>query len=617
MADRKLRIIVEGVEKGAKQTLTNLNNDLQGIAGGLLKIAAPAAIATGAIKGISFAVGEAADAELTMAKLEAVLKSTGEVAGVSREMVDDLSGSLSEMTMFTDDAITEVSTLMLTFKNVGREVFPEAIAAALDMSTVMEQDLKSSAIQLGKALNDPVEGISALTRIGVSFTEEQQEQIKAMVAAGDVMGAQKMILQELQSEFGGAAEAAGNTYAGEVTKAKNATADLAEEIGQSLIPELKRALPWYTKIVKGITSDLNASNELNEATRRGMFTTQEWLKIREDYAAGLIDNAGIIELVTEKQKELDSASQLAKGTMWDWAEMNGIVIDKSEVLTEVTRDLERELKTLQITIEGPLGDANEKFAEQQRRLRDQAEELRSKMAELAAQPVTDKQQRELAGLVEDYNEVQQAIKDNAAAHDEATKRIMFNLLQQRAAIDGLTEAELDALNDIALQWGLVDQATYNYVQAADQYFDILNDELVTSADNVGHIKLQAMQLLGVIDSLPTHKTIIFELITKGQVPTIPADRRPYEDVPFGAHGLDMIVPPGYLNDSYMIRAQSGERVTITPPDVNAGGGGGVYIHSLNIQATPGMNEQALADAVIERLHQRVDSAKRSGRSFSR
>jgi len=44
------------------------------------------------------------------------------------------------------------------------------------------------------------------------------------------------------------------------------------------------------------------------------------------------------------------------------------------------------------------------------------------------------------------------------------------------------------------------------------------------------------------------------------------NRIPEDDVeegPGGANGLDMIVPPGYPNDTYPIRASSGERVTIT------------------------------------------------------
>jgi histidinol-phosphate/aromatic aminotransferase/cobyric acid decarboxylase-like protein len=39
-----------------------------------------------------------------------------------------------------------------------------------------------------------------------------------------------------------------------------------------------------------------------------------------------------------------------------------------------------------------------------------------------------------------------------------------------------------------------------------------------------------------------------------------------------AKGADFIVPPGYPNDSYPMRVQSGEHVVVTPPGQNVTGG---------------------------------------------
>lgn len=78
----------------------------------------------------------------------------------------------------------------------------------LDMATAMNGGLKPSAeqlsnqaIQLGKALNDPIIGMGALRKVGVAFTEAQKEQIKTLQESGDLMGAQKIILNELGNEF--------------------------------------------------------------------------------------------------------------------------------------------------------------------------------------------------------------------------------------------------------------------------------------------------------------------------------------------------------------------------------------------------------------------------------
>lgn len=106
------------------------------------------------------------------------------------------------------------------------------------MSVALGQDTKTSAMQLGKALNDPIKGVSALQRVGVSFTAAQREQIKALVASGNTMGAQKVIIGELNKEFGGSAKAAGETLPGQLSKARNAFEDMAGNLTSSLLPAM-------------------------------------------------------------------------------------------------------------------------------------------------------------------------------------------------------------------------------------------------------------------------------------------------------------------------------------------------------------------------------------------
>jgi hypothetical protein len=112
----------------------------------------------------------------------------------------------------------------------------------LNMSTKMGTDLQSSAVQLGKALNNPIEGISALTRVGIQFTDAQKEQIKTLTEAGDIMGAQKIILAELETQFGGSAEA----QATSLGKAKVAVGNLAESVGAVLAPAMEKAADLAT-----------------------------------------------------------------------------------------------------------------------------------------------------------------------------------------------------------------------------------------------------------------------------------------------------------------------------------------------------------------------------------
>lgn len=203
-------------------------------------------IGGGAVAGfIGLAVKAATDAEKVGAQLDAVLKSTGRAAGQTRESVLSYSSELQRMTTFEDEAITSAQALLLTFTNVKGDVFKEGTKLALDMSTAMGQDLQSSIIQIGKALNDPVKGMTALTRVGVTFTEQQKEQIENLVQAGDLMGAQRIILAELSKEFGGSAAAQAETFAGKLIQLKNKGGDLLELIGEKLIPKLEQLVDRF------------------------------------------------------------------------------------------------------------------------------------------------------------------------------------------------------------------------------------------------------------------------------------------------------------------------------------------------------------------------------------
>src|SRR6185295_7300572 len=105
------------------------------------------------------------------------------------------------------------------------------------------QDAKTSSLQLGKALNDPIKGVTALSRAGVSFTQQQKDQIKALVESGNLLGAQKIILKEVGTEFGGAAAAA----ASPVDKLKVVWGNLLEDLGTRALPLVEKFATWAGK----------------------------------------------------------------------------------------------------------------------------------------------------------------------------------------------------------------------------------------------------------------------------------------------------------------------------------------------------------------------------------
>ncbi|MBU0586335.1 phage tail length tape measure family protein [Candidatus Micrarchaeota archaeon] len=169
-------------------------------------------------------------------KLTAVLKSTGNAAGLTFNQLKNMASGLQSVTTFGDEAIQEAQSLLLTFTKIGKDVFPKATETVLDMSAALGQDLKSSAIQLGKALNDPINGSTALRRVGVSLTDQQLEQIKTLTKQNKLFEAQKIILDELQVEFGGMAKELAKTDVGKLEQMKNTLNDIKELLGKEILP---------------------------------------------------------------------------------------------------------------------------------------------------------------------------------------------------------------------------------------------------------------------------------------------------------------------------------------------------------------------------------------------
>jgi hypothetical protein len=198
-----------------------------------------------AIKGAMMgAIHEAEQYEVMMNKMNAVITSTGNVAGLSAEGLMKQASALESISMVDEGVIQQGELVLATFTQVrnsvgaNNDIFNQATKAALDMSTVMGGDMAGSATMLGKALNDPIVGMGALRRNGVTFTEEQKAMVKQLMQSGDVLGAQKIILQEVNREFGGAAKAAGDTFAGAVFRAKDKVSDFARDLVMGLQPIL-------------------------------------------------------------------------------------------------------------------------------------------------------------------------------------------------------------------------------------------------------------------------------------------------------------------------------------------------------------------------------------------
>lgn len=241
------------------------------------------------------AIEEATEAAKVGAQTEAVIKSTGGAAKVSAKQIGDLAGVLSAKAGIDDELIQSGANVLLTFKNVrneageGNKIFDEATKATLDMSVAMGTDMKSASIQVGKALNDPVKGMGALSRVGIQFTDEQKETIKQMVKTGDTMGAQKIILGELNDQFEGSAEA----QARPAEKAAVAWGNLKETFGTALLPVVDKVMTFLAD--KAIPTVVNLGSAA--ADKLGPALSQIGGYIRDDLLPAFKNALPVIEPV--------------------------------------------------------------------------------------------------------------------------------------------------------------------------------------------------------------------------------------------------------------------------------------------------------------------------------
>ena len=247
-----VRISFEGDSRDAVRAAKDVDQSIDGIdssakrAGPGLKALGIAAV--GALAGLAIVAragwDEIAEGQKVMAQTGAVIESTGGIANVTATEVGDLATTLSHLSGVDDELIQRGENLLLTFKNVrnevgqGNRVFDRATAAALDLSVAGFGSLESTSKQLGKALNDPLKGLTALGRAGITFTAEQKKTIEGLVKTGRTLEAQKLILAEVESQVGGSAKAYGDTLPGELAKARNSFEEMAANLTVALVPAL-------------------------------------------------------------------------------------------------------------------------------------------------------------------------------------------------------------------------------------------------------------------------------------------------------------------------------------------------------------------------------------------
>lgn len=209
-------IDLSGVTKGF--------TDLRNLVGGLF-----AGVTIGSVFGAI--IQETRDAADELAQLQAVLKSTGLQAGYSQQQLLDMASALASASTLSAGEIVRAQTRLLSYTGIVGKQFPQALQMAIDQSVRLGESVEQSAETVGKALDKPSQGVTALTKQGFKFTEQQREQMKVLEASGRTGEAQAIVLAAMAESYEGAAAAARNTFGGAMTAVGHALRDLMDGSG--------------------------------------------------------------------------------------------------------------------------------------------------------------------------------------------------------------------------------------------------------------------------------------------------------------------------------------------------------------------------------------------------
>jgi hypothetical protein len=217
------------------------------------------------------ALRAAEDAQVADRRLASVAESMnlfGTQTGAVTKRLTEFADATMKQTAIDDEVIKATQAKLLTFKNLAATA--DVMGGAMDRATLAAIDLaaagfgsaETNATQLGKALQDPIKGITALARAGVTFTEQEKAKIKTLVQSGKLLEAQDMILKAIETQVGGTAAATATGSA----KMAVAFGEMQEAIGNALLPVLEKLVPLITGLF-----DFIAKNSVVVSVLAGIF----------------------------------------------------------------------------------------------------------------------------------------------------------------------------------------------------------------------------------------------------------------------------------------------------------------------------------------------------------
>ena len=389
-------------------------------------------------------------------------------------------------------------------------------------------------------------------------------------------------------------------------------------LAMGVIPILTKAI----EIINGATASsltyYDASSAYYDLVKMGIVSDKENWQVQMDIGKVLFDNDKQLQIYLAVIKKYQGLIDYSNQAEREELIRRGLLVPTTEDLAGATDglagsvakydleamkaqqsadELTRAYDDMNLGINGRLGPEMENFTKKQGDLETQMADVKAEIDKAISEgysPLSEK----VVGLQGDYDNLKGQYTENETEHDRASKEIMFDIMEQRLSLDGLSKDELAVLDSFRVAWGLSDQATVDYMGGVDDAStwlakhpgdvatatSIINGqetswgaakkEALLARDAVGDY----MQNMNALDG-KTVDTYINNHITNW----VSDQRESNRDNGRQSGVENFIVPPGYANDSYLMWLSSGEKVDVTPANrINNSSGGKGNGDTINI-----------------------------------
>lgn len=588
-------------------------------------VAATAALGLGMF--FKDAISQSMEAAASMRMVEQVVKQTGQGAGFTAVQLKGMADRLEEISAIdADQVMNDITLQFLTFGNIQGEVFERAQVAAMDLSAVLGTDLQGSAIQLGKALDDPILGMTALRRSGVMFTEAQQKQIKDYVKHNELIKAQGLILDEVNSKYGGQAKALAESTGG-MQAASIAWGNFMEEVGNSIMPVVSGVVKFGTealkefinffKIAGGLGTDENGASRKGEYAKAILGLSEEQLATEREilsyyYSENVLKQKGLLTYSVEYRslqaqnkalaEQMEVINEINKAKVTPVKVGGGKLVDEAAA-EKAKRLKEKELTDKENAIRGYydkvkfLDDNYYEYRVAQ--IKKEAEAIGAKsgggidqviyMNTLLGELNDAKEEFFAAPAIFDSVETDKFFEDYIAGIDEAEAAwTEAEILRYDRDLQMEAQLQSERLNAASELGNALTGAFSRSGKSLLSYMNMALQAGLKIASTISSMKSNqtdgASGMMGIFGSLIGMFSGFGLFHSGGTISNYGGGSGSIQPYMGMAGGGSFIVPPGYPNDSFPIRVESGEEISVRPAGSRGGDMSGILNELMNLRA---------------------------------